>query len=134
MKEKCCGCIIIENNKVLLIKQVDGHISFPKGHVENNETEEETAIRETLEETGLNVEIIDGYRYTQNYVVKENIPKEVVFFLAKIKDGELIKQESEISEIGFYNIDDALNIITYDDTKKVLKDLINDLDKTKKTY
>ena len=32
--EKSCGCIIIKNNKVLLIKQTKGHWGFPKGHVE----------------------------------------------------------------------------------------------------
>ena len=51
--EKSCGCIIIDNGKVLLVKQTAGHWGFPKGHVETNETEIETAIRETKEETNL---------------------------------------------------------------------------------
>ena len=33
-REKSCGCIIINKNKVLLIKQTKGHWGFPKGHVE----------------------------------------------------------------------------------------------------
>lgn len=32
--EKSCGCIIIEDKKVLLIKQTNGIWGFPKGHVE----------------------------------------------------------------------------------------------------
>ena len=39
-KEKSCGTIIIENNKVLLIQQTDNAWGFPKGHVENNEKEQ----------------------------------------------------------------------------------------------
>ena len=39
-KEKSCGCIIIENDKVLLIQQVKGHWGFPKGHMEKGETEQ----------------------------------------------------------------------------------------------
>ena len=51
VKEKSCGCIIIENKKVLLVQQKKGRWGFPKGHVENNETEKETALREVKEET-----------------------------------------------------------------------------------
>ena len=45
-KEKSCGAIIIKNKKVLLIQQTDGFWGFPKGHVEQNETDEQTATRE----------------------------------------------------------------------------------------
>ena len=42
--EKSCGVItyILINNEIhyLLVKQTNGFVSFPKGHVENNETEE----------------------------------------------------------------------------------------------
>ena len=58
--EKSCGCIIIEDKKVLLIKQTNGIWGFPKGHVEKNETELQTAEREVKEETGLD---ITGCRY-----------------------------------------------------------------------
>ena len=60
--EKSCGCIIIDNRKVLLVKQTSGDWGFPKGHVENNETEIETAIRETKEETNIDVEIDEKHR------------------------------------------------------------------------
>ena len=59
-KEKSCGCIVIDNDKVLLVKQNDGHTAFPKGHIEQGETEEECALRETFEETGLKVKIIEN--------------------------------------------------------------------------
>ena len=37
-REKSCGCIIINKNKVLLIKQTKGHWGFPKGHIEKDWT------------------------------------------------------------------------------------------------
>ena len=50
--EKSCGVVtyILINNEIhyLLVKQTNGFVSFPKGHVENNETEEEIALRECL--------------------------------------------------------------------------------------
>ena len=57
-QEKSCGAIILrKQNKTietLLVKHTKGHWAFAKGHVEENETEEETALREIKEETGLN--------------------------------------------------------------------------------
>ncbi len=41
MKEKCCGCIIIDNNKVLLVQQNQEFWGFPKGHVEGDETKKQ---------------------------------------------------------------------------------------------
>lgn len=61
--EKSCGAIVYRrfhgNIEILLIKHINsGHWSFPKGHVENGETEMETAKREIMEETSIDV-IID---------------------------------------------------------------------------
>ncbi|MBD3304395.1 NUDIX domain-containing protein, partial [Candidatus Woesearchaeota archaeon] len=53
-KTRCSGGIIFNNGKYLLVKHKEGgHWDFPKGHAEEGETEEETALREIYEETGL---------------------------------------------------------------------------------
>lgn len=128
-KEKSCGCIVINNGEVLLVKHNDGHIAFPKGHIEDGETEEQCALRETFEETGLKVKIIKGYRYTQTYFVKQDVLKEVVYFLAEKEEGILQRQEKEIASLGFYPYEDALFLITYLDTIKLFKEVINDVNK-----
>ena len=57
-KEKSCGCIIIKDNKVLLVYEKRRNFwGFPKGHMEDGENEIETALREVKEEVGLDVEI-----------------------------------------------------------------------------
>ena len=43
-KEKSCGAVIFDHDKVLLIKQSNGDWGFPKGHVEGDETEMETVL------------------------------------------------------------------------------------------
>lgn len=126
-REKSCGCIIIDNNSVLLVKHNAGHWDFPKGHVENNETEEQTALREVKEETNIDVEIIPGYRYIIEYSPKEDVLKQVVFFIAKKISSEIKAQESEISEIKWLKIDEAVEQITHNDSKELLK-------KVKKEY
>ena len=40
--EKSCGAVVFSNNKVLIIEHNFGHISFPKGHVEGDESEIDT--------------------------------------------------------------------------------------------
>ena len=78
-KEKSCGCIIFnEKGEILLLHQNAGHWGLPKGHVEEGETEEQTAIREVKEETNIDVIINANYRYSMVYSPKENVEKEVV--------------------------------------------------------
>ena len=125
--EKSCGCIIIDNRKVLLVKQTSGDWGFPKGHVENNETEIETAIRETKEETNIDVEIDEKHRYVIEYSTKENVWKEVVYYIAKMKSNTCIPQESEIEKIEWLVFEEALSKLTYNNTREILKQVIEDL-------
>ena len=127
-KEKSCGCIVIDDDKVLLVKQNDGHTAFPKGYVEKGETEEECAIRETFEETGLKVKILNGYRYTQTYFVKKDVLKEVIYFLATKESGILCKKEEEINSLGFYSFNEAINLISYENTIKLFEEAIKDIE------
>lgn len=56
---KKAGCILInmKNKKIALVLR-KGEYSFPKGHLEEMETIKECAKRETIEETGHEVEIL----------------------------------------------------------------------------
>ena len=133
IKEKSCGCIVINNkNEVLLIHHNAGHWDFPKGHVEDGETEVETAIREVKEETNIDVKVNTKYRYVTEYSPKEEVIKEVVYFLAKNVNYNKQAQLEEVSEVKWSNLEDALEIITYDTSKEILRKLIKDLKEDKK--
>ena len=91
MLEKSCGTIpyTIKNGTVcyLLVKaKDDGYCGFPKGHVEKNESEEETALRETLEETSIHTQINSAFRYEISYQMGNGNTKTVVYFLAKFQN------------------------------------------------
>lgn len=126
-KEKSCGCIIIENNKVLLIHQTKGHWGFPKGHIEENETEFDTALREVKEETNLDVEINIEKRYTEKYITDTGVEKEVVLFIAKKVGGEIKAQESEVKNIKWIPIEEVVQKITYPTTKKLFQKVLKDM-------
>lgn len=127
-KEKSCGAIIYNNeNKVLIVKHNEGHWDFPKGHMEKGEDEYQTAIREVKEETSVDIELYKNNRYTINYSPKEDVDKTVVFFLAKSKSDTLKKQDSEIANIGWFSYDEALEVLTYNTAKELLKKSYSDL-------
>lgn len=58
-KSAHAGCLLIDNKKVLLIKQWNGVWALPGGTHEAGEAPKCTALRETWEETGLAVEVLN---------------------------------------------------------------------------
>ena len=132
-KEKSCGAVVIKKDEgginFLIIKQHDENWHFPKGHVEDGETERETAIREVKEETGLDVEVDTNYRYTTNYSPKPGVSKDVIFFLGKVVGGEIKPQVEEVSEVKFVPIDEALDMIHFDDMKEIYRNVLKDIKK-----
>lgn len=123
--EKSCGAVILnqitDKPEVLLIRQKQGHWCFPKGHVEEGETEHETAKREVKEETGYDISFIDGFREKTTYSPKEDVEKEVVYFLACKTGGEAKVQEEEVSEIRWVSLIDASALMTYDNDADILR-------------
>ncbi len=126
VQEKSCGCVIIDNKKVLLVKQLSGTWGFPKGHIEHDELEEDTAIREVKEETNIDAEIDLNKRYEMHYTTDKGKYKEVVFFLAKKVGGTLKKQDDEIIEAKWVDFYDALELISYDNTKELFEKIMKE--------
>lgn len=127
-KEKSCGCIIIKNNKVLLIYEKGRNFwGFPKGHVELGETEIDTALREVKEEIGLDVHIISNKRYILNYIIKNEIDKTVVLYLATTNNDNIKMQESEIENAKWCSFDETLDLLTFEDWKNLFKNVLKDL-------
>ncbi len=135
-RQKSCGVIpyTIKNNEiyVLLVKQTNDVICFPKGHTEEGETEEETAVRECMEETNTKVSIVDGFREEMGYYMEEyDAYKTVVYFLGKIESDRMVKQDSEISDIFLCNADEAMNLLAYDNLKDIFLNALKYLDTQK---
>ena len=125
---KSCGFIAYKSvnneNLYLIIKSLKGDVGFPKGHTESDESEIETAIRELKEETGIEVRIIEGFRCQIEYKLW-NIPdteKQSVYFLGECTSDIILCQESEVSEASFVPYEDALALLTFKETKDILKE------------
>lgn len=124
--EKSCGAVVFRTfsgrTEVLLINHANGgHWAFPKGHVEGTETEEETALREILEETGLTVRLDTGFRKSVVYSPAAGVEKEVVYFAALTDASSPVRQVDEVNEIRFLPVEDALELVTYANDRLVLR-------------
>ena len=124
IKEKSCGAVvykIVDNQIFFLIEKMKrGHFSLPKGHVEKNETEVETALREIKEETNLDVILDTSFREVITYSPYEGCLKDVVFFTALVNSDNIINQECEVSDIYFHTFDKAYKTLTHQDDKNIL--------------
>lgn len=122
--EKSCGAVLYytkQGRRIFLL--VNSHYyGFPKGHVEEGETEKETALREIKEETGISAEILDGFRETVNYHLANGNSKEVVFFVARYENQRYTVNHDELVGITLATYERALHLLNHPDTKNVLKD------------
>lgn len=81
----------------LLLMQTNRCWSFPKGHMEMDETEQQTALRELKEETGLTAALVPGARAMAEYPLPGQRIKQVVLFAGEAA-GTLRLQDSEITD------------------------------------
>ena len=125
IREKSCGALVYRKKQdkveLLLIKHRNGgHWSFPKGHVESGENEYQTALREIKEETGLDVNLRDGFRQSVEYFPKPHVKKQVVYFLGEATSNDLHMQEEEISRIIWMDIHKAYHMVTFKNDKNLI--------------
>lgn len=127
INEKSCGAIVELDGKVLLVRQKkSGNIGFPKGHILPDESELEASIRETKEETNIDIEICNRRRYSLSYIQNNNINKEVVYFLAKPKeDFKISRQESEIQDVFWVDKEKVRETLTYENLRQLWDKVLN---------
>ena len=125
--EFSCGGVVLENNKVLLVKvkSMKGRKiwTFPKGHIEQGETPRQAALREVLEETGYKASIIKPLlkvRYA--FTLKGRYVRKVVQWYLMKKLGRIGKHDpSEILAINWVSINKAKEMVEYPSDKRLLE-------------
>ncbi len=126
-RDKSCGALLFirKDAKILwLVLQANSnhgeHWDFPKGHVENNESEIETANREVYEECGLKFNRIDAFREVITFVPKNSIIKDVIFFLGEAQSFEVRFVLDEMQDHAWLEYDDAIKRLTFENSKELL--------------
>ncbi len=126
MKEKkCVGAVIYKDKKIFLMSSPKWKAwVIPGGKIEDNESGEEALKREIKEELG--IEIFDIERVGEKIKLpsKDFIDKEIKFifidFFAKASSN-IIKPNKEISEYGWFEIEEALNLPLIDSTRQLIE-------------
>jgi len=85
------------------------------GHIQAGEFLENAIKRESLEETGINIDINKLIKIAQ-YVFESEIERELIFSYVYIYDGLITFQESEIDEVKFFSYDEINSLISQGET------------------
>lgn len=107
---------------VLVHRRVPPLWALPKGTPDAGETLEETAVRETREESGLQVEIEEPITSISYFFVhgRTRYHKTVHFFLMRPIGGRLEDHDHEFDEVRWVPLAEALELMTHATEREVV--------------
>lgn len=125
--EYSCGAVVFTpingEARYVIIQSLEGIYGFPKGHMEDGEGEKATALREVLEETGLTVQILDGFRFVDRHPIpsKPGVIKQITYFLAEYENQEITYQREELLSATLMRYEDAMTAFQFESSRMILK-------------
>lgn len=106
--------------EVKLITTKSWKYTLPKGRVEQNESVEDSAIREVKEEAGVEAKI-ESFLGTVEWKLKSGEPKVVYIYLMQcLKDGKINDPDNETIDANWYLLDQAIELVTFPPMRKML--------------
>jgi 8-oxo-dGTP pyrophosphatase MutT (NUDIX family) len=107
------GGLVVRDGAVLLVHRPRyDDWTFPKGKAVDGETDEQCALREVREETGLECDIVDDAGTTE-YVDGRGRPKRVRWFLMAPAGGAFVPND-EVDEVRWVDPADAADVLSYE--------------------
>ncbi len=96
--------------------------SLPKGHIESGESPEEAALREVMEETGIQSRIAHSLGVIDFWFMAggKRIHKTVHHYLFHEVGGTLAPQVTEVDEVGWFPLHEIVERLAYPDEKKLI--------------
>ena len=126
--EKSCGAVVFTRErdeiKYLIELYEKQYYGFPKGHLSTHISEKNCVISEIKKETGLDIVLIDGFvtydSYPLIYKGLSDVTKTIVYFLAEFKKQIPEALDPEISKIYMMSYDEAINVLQFESSKRIL--------------
>ncbi len=130
---ECSGGIVVNDcHEIIMIKQVGGSWSFPKGHVDQDEDLLSTAVREIEEESGINnlnfIKKLGSYKRSAiktDGTFDDNEIKQIHLFLFKSSKYKLSPKQTDALEAKWIPKEDVLDMLTHPKDKEYYKSIIN---------
>ena len=119
-----------EGPKFLLLYHGGNYWNFPKGRIESAERSWEAAVREVHEKTGIYLKDLHfkrGFRTSERFVMRgygERAFKIVIFYLAEAHHPQ-VKISDEHDGYGWFTVREALRIMKYKDSQRVLHQAVD---------
>ena len=110
--------------RVLMIRDIYGHWTLPKGHVEEAESPQNAALREISEETGVHGHLLyplADIRYAYRTPGGAQQPKVVKFFLVSANDTALNPKTDEVMAAKWVPLEQAEEFCGYGNTRVILR-------------
>jgi len=109
---RAAGGLVVRDGLVLLVHRPKyDDWSFPKGKCDAGESDQECALREVEEETGLRCELLDELGLT-SYIDGKGRPKTVRYWRMRAVDGEFAPHD-EVDEISWETPEDAAHVLSW---------------------
>lgn len=112
--------VVFDGEKFFVVKRNNyNDISLPKWHIEQWESAETTALREVLEETWLECQIVENL-WTIEYLNPEWIVQ-VQYFAMRVNERVSENTFPDVDEVITGNYDKILKMLSYSTDKKIFE-------------
>jgi 8-oxo-dGTP pyrophosphatase MutT (NUDIX family) len=140
VEETSAGGLVVDGidseRRAALIGRLDrrGRLrwSLPKGHVEAGETNEDAAVREVAEETGITGQVLAPLGTIDFWFVADGrrVHKTVHHFLMRATGGELSDEDVEVEQVEWVPLGQLADRLAYDDERRLVERVPALLDET----
>lgn len=103
-----------------VVTELSGNTGLPKGHVENGESNEEAALREIYEETGIRAEIVPGFEGELVYPQGRGMLKHFYYFLASFDPSQRF-YTGDVVAAELLPYDQAMKRLSFMDVRQLLR-------------
>jgi len=110
MIEHSAGGLVVRGDEILMIRDRFSRWTFPKGHIEGDETEAQAAIREVVEETGVRA-AVDFEVGQMRYALPNGNEKQVTYYRMSFLGGEITPLRTEILDARWTSLAEAQALV-----------------------